>query len=215
MKATINTGQTKILCKRLHFNTSNPDTKAVCDTALQCSLKMPHCDIISLCYKNIFCVEKQLLRPPKRWYLLMPPMCYSVNLLLFPFRAGVDDIYSNTTGTANIGFKVYFCRQWNSNSQVFYQYELPFWFLDVINVNLEELLCTLYLYVLLYGLSTSQVGKSQCLLIKHFKMERQWILKKPTYKWKNCWESHPFVSDSEKPLALNRMSVWHNSILPL
>lgn len=90
MKATIITGQTKILCKRLHFNTSNPDTKAVCDTALQCSLKMPHCDIISLCYKNIFCVEKQLLRPPKRWYLLMPPMCYSVNLLLFPFRAGVD-----------------------------------------------------------------------------------------------------------------------------
>lgn len=126
MKAIITTGQTTILCRRLHFN-----TKVVCDTALQWSLKMPHCDI-SLCYKNTFCIEKWLLRSPKRWYLLIPLLCHSMNLLLFPHRTGANDIYSNTTGIGNIVFSAYFCRQWNGNSQLCYQYELPFWFLDAI-----------------------------------------------------------------------------------
>lgn len=157
VKAMIITGQTTNLCERLHFSTSNPDTKVVCDTALQWSLQTPHYDIISLCYESTLHVGKQLMRPAKRWYLWIPPMYYSVNLLLFPF--------SNTTVTGNIGFSAYFCRQWNDNSHFCYQYELPFWFLDAINVNLKELPYKLYLYVLLYALSTLQIGKSQRLLL--------------------------------------------------
>lgn len=65
---------------------------------------MLQCDIITLCYKNAFCLEKQVLRLSERQYLLMFPMGYSVKLSLFPFRAGEDDIYGYTTGTGNIGF---------------------------------------------------------------------------------------------------------------
>lgn len=52
-----------------------------------------HTDIIFLCCKNIFCVEKQLMRPSKRWYLLMSPcIILWICELLFPFKAGVDTV---------------------------------------------------------------------------------------------------------------------------
>lgn len=92
---------------------------------------MLQCDIITLRYKNAFCLAKQVLRPSDRQYLLMFPMGYSVKLSIFPFRAGEDDIYGYTTGTGNIGFWMpTFADGEYRNSQLCYQYELHFWFLD-------------------------------------------------------------------------------------
>lgn len=155
---------------------------------------MPHWHYFLLLQEHFLCGET-VNETLKEMVAVNASMYYSVNLLLFPFRAGVDD--RNTTGTGNIGFNAYFYRQWNSNSQLCYQYELPCWFLDAINVNLEELPCMFYLCVLLYALSILQIGKSQCLLLKHLKWHVSGHFKNLLIEWKTLL-SHRFVSASKK-----------------
>lgn len=99
------TAQVIGLWKSLQFNTTNPDTKAVCDTAPSPHSALWGCHSVTLSpllQEHFLPWETDI--ETCRLYLLMFPTCYSVKLSLFPFRAGVDDIYSNTTSTGNIGF---------------------------------------------------------------------------------------------------------------
>lgn len=102
-----------------------------------------------VCNNNAFWPETQVLRPSNRWCLLMFPMCYFVKV--FPFRDDIDKIYSNTTGTGNIGFwmPVFAGSEYN-NSQLCYWCDLHFWVLDhhaslwdIDSIMINLSLCTL------------------------------------------------------------------------